>query len=255
MLTFPFVFQKIVWFLVLPPGSLLMTAAAGVMIIERRKRAGRRLIISSLLLLYLFSLDPVADRILQPLESAHRPLASERIAADAVVVPGGGSVDMAWLGADPIPNAETGARLEKGVELAKRFKTKLVLSGGNGEPFSTRLADAEVMAPAALRRGISARQLVIEPVSRNTLENSHAVRKLVQGDRIILVTSAYYMKRAVLLFERRGFRVVPAPVYFLTQSHMINLSSLIPGAFHLMRSSVGIAEWISLAWWRVRGEI
>jgi uncharacterized SAM-binding protein YcdF (DUF218 family) len=255
MHTFTFVLQKIVWYLFLPPGSLLMMAAAGVIIISRRRRAGYCMIVSSLLLQYLLSLGPTADLILRPLENRYRPLTAEKISADAVVVPGGGSVDMAWLGAEPVPNAETGARLAKGVELAKRFKTKLILTGGNGEPFSMRLADADVMAPAALRMGISPRQLVIEPVSRNTLENSYAVRAIEKGDCIILVTSAYYMRRAVLMFERRGFKVIPAPVYFLTQSHALNASSLIPGAVNLMHSSVGIAEWIGMAWWRVRGEI
>ncbi len=250
-----FVLQKMIWLLILPPASLLVLMAAGFIFMDRHRRTGKALIISGIVLLYLLSLSHVADFILMPLERVHPPLTNENISADAVVVPGGGSVDMDWLRADPTPNAETTARLVKGVALARKFRIPLIVTGGNGEPFSTELRDADVMAAAALHMGIPARQLIIENQSRNTLENSRAVRKLVKGNRIILATSAYYMRRAVAMFERQKFTVIPAPVYFLTQNRKCNLTALMPGAFNLMRSSTGIAEWISIAWWHLRGEI
>lgn len=250
-----FVLQKISWFFMLPPASLIVLITAGLLLINRRRRAGRLLIISGVVLLYVLSLAEVADFILRPLERAYPPFAAEKIVVDAVVVPGGGSANLEWLGAEPVPNAETGARLMKGVELAKKFKVPLILTGGNGEPFSTTVRDADAMFSAALRMGIPSRQLIIENESRNTLENSHAVRKLVKGDRIILATSAYYMRRGVAMFERRGFTVVPAPAYFLSQTRKCNIFSLVPGAYNLSHSSTGIAEWISMGWWHLRGEI
>jgi uncharacterized SAM-binding protein YcdF (DUF218 family) len=250
-----FVPQKIIWYVILPPASLLILIAAGLLIRRRYRRTGNILVLSGLALLYALSLAPVADMILRPLERAHPGLINEKVSADAVVVPGAGSVDLEWMGAGPDPSAESGMRLMKGVELAQKLHLTLILCGGNGEPFATDLRDADAMAAAALRLGIPSRQVVVENESRNTLENSHAVRRLAQGNRIILVTSAYYMRRAVALFERRGFTVIPAPVYFLTQHRKKNLSALIPGARNLDRSSVGIAEWISMGWWRIRGEI
>jgi uncharacterized SAM-binding protein YcdF (DUF218 family) len=251
-----FVLQKIIWFLILPPASLLVLFAAGLFIPHNRyRRTGRILIAAGITFLYLLSLGHVADLILRPLERAHPPLRSENIAADAVVVPGGGSVDLAWLGTESLPNAETLARLVKGVELAEKLGIPLVLTGGNGEPFSTDLNDADVMKQAALRMGVPARQLKAENKSRNTVENAQEVRKLVKGNRIILATSAYYMGRAVTLFERQGFTVIPAPVYYLGQSRRCNPTSLIPSASALRRSTTGIAEWISVAWWSMRGEI
>lgn len=250
-----FVLQKILWFLVLPPSSLIIIILAGLFLLDRKRKLGRVLILSGLALLYLLSLGHVADILLKPLESAVSPLASSELAADAVVVPGGGSVDLDWLDAEPVPNSETYTRLVKGVELARRLGLPLVLTGGNGEPFSTKVNDAEIMAEAAVRLGIPAKQVIVENVSRNTLENSHAVRKLVKGNRIILVTSAYYMKRAAAMFSKRGFTVIPAPTYYLAQTGKFSIVSFIPGASHLLRSTVAIAEWLSLAWWGVRGEM
>ena len=250
-----FAIQKIIWFLLLPPSSLLVLILAGQLLMEKRRQLGKALLLSGLALFYLLSLAHVADLIIKPLERDSPPLKGKRIAADAVVVLGGGSVDRDWLGAAPVPNAETFSRLVTGVELANKLRVPLILSMGIGEPFATKVNDAETMARAAIAMGIPRKRVVIENQSRNTLENSFAVRKLLKGDRIVLVTSAYHMKRAAIMFTKRGFSVTPAPAYYLGQTRKWSPVFLIPGAGNFARSTVGIAEWISLAWWRLRGEL
>jgi uncharacterized SAM-binding protein YcdF (DUF218 family) len=250
-----FTVQKFLWFLILPPSSLVIIILAGLLLMDRHRRAGRILVLSGVALLYFLSLGHVADMLVKPLERGHPPLKSDAIAADAVVIPGCGSVDLEWLGAGPVPDGESSARLLKGIELARKHRVPLVLSGGNGEPFTTKVNDAETMAQAAYAMGMPRRQVIVENVSRNTLENSHAVRTLVKGDRIVLVTSAYYMDRAGIMFTRRGFTVIPAPVYFLGQTRKLSFASFIPRAGDLQHSSVALAEMISMVWWRMKGEM
>lgn len=250
-----FTVQKFLWLLVLPPSSLVLIILAGLLLLDRHRRAGKVLVFSGAALLYVLSLGHVADMLVKPLERGRPPLNGHAVAADAVVVPGGGSVDLEWLGARPVPNGETSVRVLKGIELARALRVPLVLTGGNGEPFATKVNDAEAMAEAAYAMGMPRRQVIVENRSRNTLENSQAVRKLVTGNRIVLVTSAYYMDRAVTMFTRRGFAVIPAPVYFLGQTRKFSFASFIPRAADLRNSSVAIAEMVSLLWWRMRGEI
>ncbi len=250
-----FVLQKLIWFILVPPTSLFVLILAGAFLLNRHRRTGKALIFAGLALLYLLSLGPVADAILRPLERATPPLRDENLAADAVVVPGGGSVDLEWMGGGAVPNAETLSRLVTGVRFAKKLGVPLVLCGGNGEPFATKVRDADAMFPAALAMGMDERQVIVENESRNTLENSHAVRKLVRGDRIILATSAYYMRRARAMFEKRGFTVIPAATTHLAGTRRYSASVLIPGAANLAHSAVGIAEWISMVWWSLRGEM
>jgi uncharacterized SAM-binding protein YcdF (DUF218 family) len=249
-----FTAQKLIWFLLIPPASPMLLMLAGMLLITKRKLLGWALILCGFVALYLLSLGLTADGILKPLEGRYPPLRPGRVNADAVVVPGGGSVDLGWMNAEPVPNEETLSRLVVGVELAKRFKLPLVLCGGNGEPFATTVKDAGVMARAVSAMGMPPQQVIVENDSRNTLENSHAVRKLVKGDRIVLVTSAYHLPRAAAMFAKRGFTVIPAPAYFLAQKRLLSAASFIPKAVELSHSTVGIAEWISLAWWRVWGE-
>lgn len=250
-----FTLQKLIWYMAMLPSCLFILMALGLAISRKRRRTGKSLVLAGFGLLYLLSLDPVANILLRPLENAAPPLQRlpERVAA--VVVPGGGSVDLGPVGAPSVPNAETWTRLVKGIELALKLQVPLVITGGNGEPFATTLNDADVMAAAALGLGFPREQLIIENRSRNTLENSHAVRAIVTGDRIVLATSAYYMKRAVGMFSKRGFTVIAAPTYPLVQVRKTNLFTLIPSAGNLARSNVAWAEWLGLAWWGARGEL
>jgi uncharacterized SAM-binding protein YcdF (DUF218 family) len=250
-----FTLQKFIWYLAAVPSCLFIVIASGLVLSRRRRTIGRAMVLAGLLLLYLLSLDSVANLLLLPLENAAPPVHGVPQGVSAVVVPGGGSVDLRPLGAAPVPNAETWTRLVKGIELARQLQVPLVLCGGSGEPFATALSDADVMATAARSLGFPATQTIVENRSRNTLENSHAVRALVKGDRIVLATSAYYMKRAMAMFQRRGFTVIPAPTYHLVQAGEPSLFSLIPGAVNLARSNVAWAEWLSLAWWGLRGEL
>jgi len=250
-----FTLQKLIWYAVLPPGSLIILMTIGLIISSSNRRLGTALTAAGILLLYLLSLGPVADMLLGPLESYAKPLDKLPVAADAVVVPGGGSVDLAWPGAGPVPNPETYTRLVKGVEIARALRIPLVLSGGNGEPFATRLNDADVMASAACAMGMPKQQVIVENSSRNTLENSQAVRRIVKGDRIVLATSAYYMRRAVAMFARRGFTVTPAPTYQHVQRKRYGIYLLIPRSGALEGSARAIAEWLGMAWWKMRGEM
>lgn len=250
-----FTLQKLLWYLAMPPSSLIVLMLAGLAIGTGWRDLGRALVIASLTLLYLLSIDPVANLLLGPLERYAPPLRTLPAVADAVVVPGGGSVDLSERGAAPVPNAETWTRLIAGIQIAGKLNLPLVLTGGNGEPFATELNDADVMARAAVGLGFPRRRLVVENRSRNTLENSHAVRRLVGGDRIVLATSAYYMRRASLMFARRGFTVIPSPTFQQVQPRKTSLFTLIPSAGSLRKSSVALAEWLSLAWWGMRGEL
>jgi len=102
--------------------------------------------------------------------------------------------------------------------MAKKGEIPLVLCGSNGEPFATSLNDADCMAEAAYAMGMARNRFIVENRSRNTLENAREVRKILKGKRVILATSAYYMRRAVAMFTRQGFTVIPAPTYYLVQT-------------------------------------
>ena len=70
--------------------------------------------------------------------------------------------------------------------------------------------------------------------------------------RIILVTSAFHMRRAKMLFERQGFEVEPFPVDFQTSDRpTLNILSFIPSAQALAKSETAMREGVGMLYYSI----
>jgi uncharacterized SAM-binding protein YcdF (DUF218 family) len=70
----------------------------------------------------------------------------------------------------------------------------------------------------------------------------------------VLVTQAFHMPRARLLFEAAGLQVVPAPAHFVSKTGGgFAASDLLPGASALHHSYYALHEWLGIAWARLSG--
>jgi uncharacterized SAM-binding protein YcdF (DUF218 family) len=171
------------------------------------------------------------------------------------VVLGGGVRDLSWLGLPSRPTPESEARLVQGVLLYRRMRVPLIITGGNGDPFRSEPGDADAMEVLARKLGVPARGIMKENASRNTLEAARNVYSLIKARRIILVTSAYHMKRSVALFSKQGFDVIPAPAVYLSEQTKRTAYSFIPRLGALDASAAACSEYISLYWYSLAGDI
>ena len=94
------------------------------------------------------------------------------------------------------------------------------------------------------------RVMASTPPVVNTAE-ARAVAALLRRDerRVLLVTSAFHMRRAQRLFEREGLKVLPFPVDFKARGHWAgpiwgDPMMWVPTARHLDDSSRALREWI-----------
>jgi uncharacterized SAM-binding protein YcdF (DUF218 family) len=248
-----FIITKILLSLILPPASLILLMAAGFLIITFKRILGGVLIVSGFLLLYLLSISPVSDCLLKTLERSTPPVHERRGQADAIVVLGGGVRDLSWLELEPQPSATSIERLVAGVRLYREFHVPLVIIGGNGDPFEQEIKEAGAMGRIAKGIGVPDKDMVTENAPRSTLESARAAKKLIKGNRIILVTSAYHMKRSSAMFRKQGFDVVPAPAGYRSEQRGLSLYSCIPRAGSLHDSSAALAEYLSLFWYTITG--
>ena len=197
--------------LVLPPGGPVLLGLAGVLLWARAPRLGRALVAFSLAILLVLSTPVVSDVLIQAVESYPAYDGANPVEADVIVVLGGGL----RRNASAIGGAElTPASLERlsgAAGLARRTGLPLLLSGGAVEPGK---AEADVMQQMLVRDfGLKARW--VENVSRTTRENAGDTARLlatVGFHRILLVTSAVHMRRAMAEFAAVGFDVVPVAV-------------------------------------------
>jgi uncharacterized SAM-binding protein YcdF (DUF218 family) len=250
-----FTISKTLLYLIAPPAGLILLILLGLLIAGVCRVLGRLMIAFGILALYLLSISPVTDALLKPLETFAPPVQERRIKADAIVVLGGGVSDPAWAGEPAAPSDEGMSRLVRGIILYKKLHKPLVLMGGNGDPARDVAADAEAMARVCRDLGIPGKDLIIESKSRNTLEGANALTRLIKGKRILLVSSAYHLKRATAMFRKKGFEVVPVPAVYMSEQKKVTFYSYIPHAGNLYASSAACTEYISLFWYTMTRQI
>jgi uncharacterized SAM-binding protein YcdF (DUF218 family) len=143
--------------------------------------------------------------------------------------------------------------------LARRFpKARIVFSGGSGELVAAAGDNAETAREALLAMGVEDARIVLERSSRNTAENAALTKALVRpadGERWLLVTSAWHMPRSVGCFRRVGWDIEPWPVDYRTSSWEDLFGTPPNAAEGLRQLDFTVREWIGLVAYYVTGRI
>jgi uncharacterized SAM-binding protein YcdF (DUF218 family) len=250
-----FMFLKLLQRLVLPPASILLLLLFGFLLVRYRRNLGRLFLSTGFLLLYGLSIGPVSSALIATLERDFQPMNEKLVNADVIIVLGGGTRDRSWLGLKSEPGDESLERVVTAVKLYKALHIPVLLTGGTGDLAQLQLSDADAMAQTAMDLGVPENDIRIENMSRNTLESAKAVKDMIEGNHIVLVTSAFHMKRSVALFRKQGFEVVPAPAGFRSGQRPFTVFSFIPYADNLSSSSLALAEHLSLGWYSMTGDL
>ena len=230
---------------------------------NRRPRLGKWLVTSGTVLLLLLSVPGISRQVLLPLESRYPALLHPEtvpwgeISSTSpkwIVVLGGGHVSDPRLPANSQISATALGRVVEGVRLHKAIPgSRLLLSGGG---VFDPVPEAEVMARIALLLGVKPQDISLEPDSRDTAEEAGIIAEMIGPEKIILVTSAAHMPRAMALFSKRGLQPIPAPADFkVRESQGIEPSGFFPKATSLGQLEIAVHEYLGLAWGWLRGEI
>jgi uncharacterized SAM-binding protein YcdF (DUF218 family) len=238
--------------LVFPPGNVLLL---GIVALFCRGGTRRLVFATAFVLLYLQSAPAIVDALTAPLER-YPPLSLDHLpAADAIVVLASGRYRSApEYGHDTVSIA-TLARLQYAADLQRATGLPLVLSGGSVQGES----DAEATLMEQVLRGtfgIDA-EIVTETKSRNTAENALYTKELLDArswHRVLLVTHARDLPRAVGMFEQYGVSVVPAPVRFdaLPDDGPMLVGDWLPSANSMRQLREAYHEYVGMLWYRVR---
>ena len=205
---------KIFWAFANPHAIVMLLLAAGLFALwKRRRRAGAALCAASLGSLWFFSSGACVWLLGLPLESPYTPerAAEDYPRADAIVLLGGGVAD--W-NHDSFVYPDCNAACDRVWQAARLFragKAPVVVTSGTNDFAATR----SLLNLA----GVPDSAIVCETKSRNTAENFQYTAELLAprggaNPRILVVTSAWHMRRAMLIASRTGVEAIPAPCDF-----------------------------------------
>lgn len=242
--------------LIMPlPITFALLALSGLFYWGRYRQAGAVALGLGVAVLFLASWGPVAERLLAPLETRYAPidsLADESLLAgeapiEAIVVLGGGWQPNAPYASTSRLNDSSSMRLVEGIRLWRQApELPLIVTGARRSVDQAPVAQGYAEAAQALGVYEDALQVLDWPT--DTGREASAVReRLGAGARILLVTSASHMPRAMRHFETAGLSPVAAPTHYLGEYYEASgLHHWVPSARHLRKTERAIYEALGL---------
>lgn len=236
-----FLLKKIITALVLPPMSLLLLVLCGLLLLRRRPLAGRVLLLAGVILLTALSLPVTKQFLMQGLERHPVITVAQLQSAQALVVLGAGIYPGApEYGGDTVSRHSL-ERVRYAAHLQKMTGLPALFSGGS--PYGGK-PEGQAMAEVMQQMGGSARWA--ETTSRDTRENAQYSARILREagiHRIVLVSHAWHLRRAIEFFEREGLVVTPAPMGF-SRPMPDAIGAWLPSADALLDSSLALKEWL-----------
>ncbi|MGR5221969.1 envelope biogenesis factor ElyC [Vibrio parahaemolyticus] len=215
-----FELKKVVSSLLMPLPAMLILGFLGLILImfTARRKLGSLIILVSLCGTFLISFQPLSSRLLMPLERQYSAFLPINETIDYVMVLGGGHVVDDQVPPTSELSRASLMRLSEGIRILRMYPgAKLILSGYAG---GTDVSHARVMAKVALALGVSKPDIILLETAKDTWEEARQAAAFVQSKKLVLVTSASHMKRAMNEFESAGLSPYPAPTNFLAQKEI-----------------------------------
>ena len=248
--------SRILPLFIFPLGLACILVILGTFLL--RERWQKVVLIAAVLLLFLGGNRWVSLRLAQSLEWEYVPPRSS-LRADVIIILASGNYPADYPRAIP-EVGEIGDRLIYGAYLYQQGVAPLILhSGGSpNEDIPTLLG---IM-------GVPEEAVILETSSHNTYENAVECQKIITEkgfQRIVLVTSAAHMPRAVGVFKRLGIEVIPAPTGYSATHKNLGTNSIksfsdlvvaiLPDADNLKTTTRMLSEYIGIFIYKLRGWI
>lgn len=249
-----FILKKFIGGLLLPlPFLLLMMGAALCLLwFTRWQRSAKALLSVSWLVLLLISLQPVADKMLKPIEDVYPTWRGSEKVEYIVVLGGGYTWNPDWAPSSNLINNSL-PRVTEGIRLWQENPgAKLIFTGARAmtNPVST----AEAGARVAESLGVPRSDIITLDLPKDTEEEAAAVAKAIGQQPFLLVTSASHLPRAMIFFQHAGLHPLPAPSNQLAIESPLNpWERIIPSPLWLSHSDRAIYETLGRIWQWMKG--
>jgi len=215
----------------------------------------KKISLTGVIILVILSMPIVSDKLIAYLESDYELIKPSKVeSADAIVVLS--SMIHAIKTKDEL-NYEWGSAVDRffaGIDLFKSNKAPVLILTGGKLPWSIGVPEGEYLRDVAIDLGVPKKDILITENVENTDQEAKAIKKilLLDNPKVILVTSAFHMPRAQLVFEAAGINVIPFPVDFIIGAEKLTFMSFIPSAGSFASTSFFVREMIGRTYYSLK---
>ncbi|WP_316809079.1 YdcF family protein [Pedobacter agri] len=153
----------------------------------------------------------------------------------------------------------SGDRLFQAIDLYKQGRIKkILLSSGSANLLDTTQKEADLTLPFLRQIGIPDSSIIIENLSRNTIENAKnslsIIEKQKPGSTVLVITSAWHIPRSKIIFDRFSKSELDYyPTDFWGKTEYDFADFVVPSASAMQASEQLIKEWVGYVVDRIRG--
>jgi uncharacterized SAM-binding protein YcdF (DUF218 family) len=240
--------------LILPPGFFMVLLVVAILLLNKKPMLGKTLLVFGLGIFYLLSTPLVSSHLISLVET-HTALDISKLRdseAGAIVILSSGRERNAPEYGSDTAGQHTLLRCRYGAFLQRKTGLPILVSGGRVFDKEGKSL-AQVMAEL-LHDEFQAGDVWLEDKSLTTGQNAFLSKAFLaekQIDTIYLVTQAWHMPRAVAVFRKAGFNVIPAPTAF-EGGKPFKWLDVLPGARALFISRLAFRELAAALWYKIR---
>ncbi|MEO8962486.1 MAG: YdcF family protein [Ginsengibacter sp.] len=148
-------------------------------------------------------------------------------------------------------------RFIQAVKLYRLGKIKhLLISGGNGKPGDKNFREAAWVKTQLVEFGVPDSVIFVEDVSDNTQDNAFNSKRILDSLHLrppyLLISSAFHIPRASLIFKKGGLAVEPFPCNYTEGLDSFSLDDLLPRPSVLLGWDRYMKETLGYLWYRVK---
>ena len=236
--------MKILGLLAEPLPQVLLLLLLGLILYRVRRRGVAKLfLVVATLWLWLASSSLFANYLMAQLEQGFPPVAAQNLPEADVIVLLGGAI-RGEVSADTLADMSgVGDRLIFAVAAYKAGRAPAIaVTGGAKEGFAP---EARLMRDILVTLGVPSQAIVMEARNRVTLDNTRFTRHTLaamNAKSVLLVTSAFHMRRSLLVFDALDIDVYPAPTDFQVVKGEFSFWHLLPDVKALQRTTWALHE-------------
>lgn len=254
--------SKVLPLLVYPLNLAIWLGLIGLLVWLFGKRRLAALSLTLALTILIVAASPkVAGTLYRNLERQYLPVAVEKSPSADVIVLLGGAISGVF---PPRVTSDLSGAADRVLHAARLYRAGkapvIITSGGNIFPQEHSRPESDLIAELLQEWGVKPTDIIIENQSRNTFENARQTKYILEKrklKRVLLVTSALHMPRAMAIFKTAGVDVVPSPTDF----HMVDnynqptVLTWVPNIGALAQTTAVIREYLGHLVYRWRGWI
>ncbi|MCT7597139.1 ElyC/SanA/YdcF family protein [Aliarcobacter butzleri] len=247
-----FLLKKIIsaFFLPVPIGIILLFLALFFLLKNSYKKA-KIFLVLGFFWFALLSNQTISNMIISPLENAYPALKETPKDIKYILVLGNGHKTNDNFPITSELNTTAINRLIEGIRHYKNLEnSKLIVSGYSFDDVNSH---AQMQKKLAISLGVNEADIITLDTPKDTKEEAIEAKKIVGNQKLILVTTASHMKRAVMLFEKEDLNIISSPTNhkFFTSTYPTSYFN----ATNIKKVELAFHEYLGMVYSYVKGEI